>query len=116
MLKLVRKTNDVDGGYACKLNLQVLSIKEKDNLPSGWMNLRTRNRPVLQPEPVNTSGDRMSILVPEKEEVLPYAACYSSESPQVMDVGLQRLRLSSSKCQCLCHCNCDGKVVWSTGK
>ena len=76
----------------------MLSIKEKHNLPSGWMNLRTRNKPVLQPEPVNTSGDRMSILVPEKEEVLPYAVCYSSESPQLMDVGLQKLRLSSSKC------------------
>ena len=32
MLKLVMKMNDVDEDYACKLNLRVLSIKEKDNL------------------------------------------------------------------------------------
>ena len=53
MRKLVSKTNNVDEGDDSKLNLLVLLMMEKDYLPSGWMKLRIRDRPVLQPEPVS---------------------------------------------------------------
>ena len=59
----------------------------------GWMKLRIRNRPVLQPEPVNASGDWMSLFDSDKEEKLPYAVCHSSEPSEVISVDVQRLRL-----------------------
>ena len=93
MTMLVSKTIVVHEGEACKLNSRVLSVRERDYLPPGWMKLRIRNRPVLQPEPVNASGDWMSLFDSDKEEKLPYAVCHSSEPPEVISVDVQRLRL-----------------------
>ena len=56
---LVRTIKDVKEAEVFRSKLQMVSIKAKEYLPSGWMEWSTLDRPVLQPKPVSLSGGWM---------------------------------------------------------
>ena len=88
---LVGLKKDVNESKVFKSRLQVLSVREKDNLPSGWMK--------WQLDPVSTVGGWMSILVRDKKGELFDAVSHSSEAPQVMGMDVKlRHRFMSRKC------------------
>ena len=59
MNKTMKEVNDAK---VSKLELQMLSVEEKDYLPSGWMKMSIWDRPGLQPEPISTVSGWISIL------------------------------------------------------